>query len=105
MFEGMFSDVAAHTFLDTSFLDVAQINTEVLPGVGVGYLSLVPLKYFLIFPCSQKSKSLFSIFPAPRNYLCSPVPFIFRLVFSCFPEINDIIPLFPRTPGRASTLV
>ena len=25
-----------------------------------------------------------------------------RLVFPCSPEINDIIPLFPITPGRAS---
>ena len=30
-------------------------------------------------------------------------PSFFRLVF-CSPEENDIIPLFPRTPGRASLL-
>ena len=66
-------------------------------GVG-GTCSLVPLKYFLIFPCSPKSKSKLSMFPAPQNYLCSPIPFIFRLVFSWSPEINDITPLFSQNP-------
>ena len=41
------------------------------------------------------------MFPDPQNYICFPVPFIFRLVLPCSPEINDIIPLFPLIPGRA----
>ena len=43
------------------------------------------------------------MFPAPQNYICSPVFlffFIFRLKFPYSPEINDIVPLFPIIPGR-----
>ena len=40
------------------------------------------------------SAEFLSIFPVPQNYLCSPVPIIFRLVFSCSPEITD----FPCSP-------
>ena len=57
----------------------------------------------LAFPLFPKIKILIFLFPAPQNYLCSPVPFIFRR-FHCSPEMNDIIPLFPRTPGRASLI-
>ena len=35
-----------------------------------------------------------------------PVPFIFRRVFPCSPEINDIIiPLFPITPAEGLTIL
>ena len=34
--------------------------------------------------------------------LCFLVPFRLRLLFPCSPEINGLIPLFPKTSGRAS---
>ena len=58
---------------------------------NISTFSLVPRIKFLIF-----------YVPAPQNYICSPVPSIFRLVFPGSPEINDIIPLFPITPRRAA---
>ena len=65
-----------------------------------GTCSLVPLKKIVIFSCSPKSKSWFSMFPVPQNCLCFPVSFSF--IFPCSLEINDLIPLFPKTPWRAS---
>ena len=65
----------------------------------------VPMFHWKMFEFSllpQNQNLNFLCFLLPRNYLCSPVPFIFRLVFSCSPEINDIISLFPRAPWRAS---
>ena len=55
---------------------------------------------FSIVPQNKNLNFLGSLFP--QNYICSPVPFIFRLVFPCSPEINIIILLVPITTGRAS---
>ena len=74
-----------------------------LPGGGGGTCSFVPWKND-IFPCSPKSKSWFSMFPVPQYCLCSPVPFIFRLLFPRSPELNCLIPLFPKTPGGGGFL-
>ena len=41
---------------------------------------------------------------APAGAMTPSADFLFRLVFPCSPEINDIIPLFHITPGRASLL-
>ena len=69
--------------------DVAPNNKEALPGGGVGgggyLLSCSPEKKIGIFPCSQKSKYWFYMFPVPKNCLYSPVPFSFRFVFPCSP--------------------
>ena len=75
-----------------------------LPG-GAGTCSLVPLKYFSIFP---------SFVPQNQNlnFLCSLLPKItFVPLFPSFldlssrsSEINDIIPLFPINPGRTSCM-
>ena len=87
---------------------IQYLYYEALPGeweVGGDTCSLVPLKKFVIFLCSPKSKSWFSLFPVPQNCICSPVPFSFRLLFPCSPEINGLIPLFPKTPGRALSIL
>ena len=97
--------------LDISFLEVsintvkfAVRNTEHIKsplGGRRSTCSLVLLKYLSIFPCSPNKKILIFYVPCfPKLYLF-PCSVHFRLVFPCFPEINDI-PLFPITPGRAS---
>ena len=48
-----------------------------------------------------KIKSSFPTFPVPPNCLCAPVPLIFRPQFPCSPEINDFVPVFPKTPAWA----
>ena len=66
------------------------------PSQG-GTCSLVPLKYFSIFPFLQNQN---------LNFLCSLLPKItfvplfpsFLDMFPCSSEINDFIPLFPITP-------
>ena len=67
-------------------------------GKGVP-VPLVPWKTNRHFPLFYKSKSWFSMFSV---CLCFPVFFSVRLLFPCSPEINDLIPLFPKTPERAS---
>ena len=74
------------------------------PSRGRGYLFPCSPELFQHYPLFPKIKILFFYIPCSPNYICSPVPFIFRLVFPCSSEINDIIPLFPITPGRASVL-
>ena len=71
-------------------------------GGGGGYRFLCSPEKVGICPCSPKSKSWFSMSHVPQNCLCSPVPFSFRLLFPFSPEINGLIPLFPKTSGRAS---
>ena len=39
------------------------------------------------------------MFPVPQNGFCSAVPFSFRFLFPCAPEINGLIPLFPKPLG------
>ena len=64
----------------------------------------VPLKYIALFPCSPKSKSWFAKFPVPQNCLYSPVQLTFKLVFHCYPGVNALVPLFHKTPGKATIL-
>ena len=82
-------------------------------GGGVGYLSPYSQKknrHFPLFP--HNLIILFSVFPVPQNCICSPVPFSFRLLFPCSPEINGppcspeingLILLFPKTTGLKNT--
>ena len=42
------------------------------------------------------------MFHVPQNCLCFPGPFSFILLFPRSPEINGLIPLFPKTTGRAT---
>ena len=35
------------------------------------------------------------MFPVPQNFICSPVPLIFRPLFPCSPEINSPVPQNP----------
>ena len=70
-----------------------------------GYRSLGPLKQMAFFPCSPKTKSWFSMFPVPQNWLCFHVPLIFGPLFPCSPEKYALFPLFPKTPWSASLIV
>ena len=64
-----------------------------------------------LFPCFPEKKLLCSsvyqnldfYFPLPRHCLYYPVSLIFLNICSlvCH-EINDLVPLLPQTPGRAS---
>ena len=67
----------------------------------------VPLFPWNKLACSlvpQISKIWFCMFPVPQYCLCSPVPLKIWPLFLCSPEINALVPLFPKTPGRASVL-
>ena len=61
---------------------------------------LFPWNKLACSPVPQKSKICF-MFPVPEYCLCSPVPLKIWPLFPCFPEINTLFPLFPKTPGRA----
>ena len=71
---------------------------------GWGYLSICSSEINRHFPLFPKIKILIFYVSCSQNYLCSSVPFIFRLLFPYphSPEINGIVPLFPKIPGRAS---
>ena len=45
------------------------------------------------------------MFPVPQNCLCSPVPLMFRLLHHYSPEINVLVLLLSKTPGRASSII
>ena len=56
-----------------------------------------------LFPCSPEIN--FALFPVPQNCLCSPFPLMFRRLYHYSPEINALVRLLPKTPGRASSMV
>ena len=69
-----------------------------------GACSLVPLKTsaFSLVPQNQNTDVLCSLFP---EIAFVPVPFSFRLLFFCSPEINGLIPLFPKPLGGPPKVV
>ena len=80
--------------LDSCLLRPSQGGTYSLVSLNISAFSLVPQNQNLNVLCSLLPKITFvPLFPSS-----------FRLVFPCSPEINDIIPLFHITPGRASLL-
>ena len=81
----------------------SEMDEPISEALQEGTCSLVPQKKKIgIFLCSPKSKPLFSMFSIPQNCICCHVPFSFRLLFPCSPEIKGFISLFPKTPGSAS---
>ena len=77
---------------------------EALPGVRT--CSLVPLKKKMAFSLVPQNQTWFSMFPISQKCLCSPVPFSFRGLFPCSPEINGLIysPV-PQNPWEGLTIV
>ena len=79
-----------------------SISNKWGPPGGGGVPVLLKKSAFSLVP--QNRNLGFSMFPVPQNCICSPVPFSFRLLFPCSSEINGLIPLFPKTLGRASRM-
>ena len=72
------------------------------PRGGGGTCSLVLLKKYGIFPCSPNQNLDF--LAVLQNCLCSPVPFIFRLLFPCFIERNGLVPSSPKNPREGLSI-
>ena len=78
--------------------NVAQ-NQKRGPSYGE-YLSLVPLKNGMsLVPKNQNLDFICSLF---LKIFFVPRVLHFRVLFPCSPEINVLVLLVPKTPGRAS---
>ena len=54
---------------------------------------------FSLVPQNKNPDFLYFLFP---KIAFVPIPFSFKPLFPCSLEINGLIPVFPKTPGRAS---
>ena len=77
---------------------IAQVKAFKITRHTVSLLKRMFFIIVLYIICKQNF-----VFPSsPKFTACSPVPLKKWDLFPCSPEINGLVPLFPKTPGRAS---